>query len=47
MPSIADYWAFVAAVLVFQKLPGIFALLTSTWQRRSQAGVAARGSARG
>jgi threonine/homoserine/homoserine lactone efflux protein len=41
--GISDYWAFVAAVLVFLALPGpgTFALLTSTGQGGLRAGVAA------
>jgi threonine/homoserine/homoserine lactone efflux protein len=41
--GISDYWAFVAAVLVFLALPGpgTFALLTSTGQGGVRAGVAA------
>jgi threonine/homoserine/homoserine lactone efflux protein len=41
--GISDYWAFVAAVLVFLALPGpgTFALLTSTGQGGPRAGVAA------
>jgi len=41
--GISDYWAFVAAVLVFLALPGpgTFALLTSTGQGGIRAGVAA------
>jgi threonine/homoserine/homoserine lactone efflux protein len=43
MLGIADYWAFVAAVLVFLMLPGpgTFALLTSTGQGGFRAGAAA------
>lgn len=43
MLGIADYWAFVAAVLVFLMLPGpgTFALLTSTSKGGLRAGVAA------
>lgn len=41
--GISDYWAFVAAVLVFLALPGpgTFALLTSTGQGGLRAGAAA------
>lgn len=43
MLGIADYWAFVAAVLVFLMLPGpgTFALLTSTARGGFRAGAAA------
>ena len=43
MLGISDYWAFVAAVLVFLALPGpgTFALLTATGKGGFRAGVAA------
>lgn len=43
MPGISDYWAFVAAVLVFLALPGpgTFTLLTATAKGGLRAGTAA------